>query len=223
MAILIWVTTKRSYHDPCGIARALDAVGERWALLVVRDLMLGPKRFTDLRGSLPGVSTDILAERLRELEQAGVVSRGTLPPPSGAKVYQLTARGQELRPVLLALGRWGSRQPFGEIRQELGTDAFALALPTVFDAAAARSLDATIALDIGDDRIVAGVGQGLLSLARSSASNAADATITADVATLREVLWRGRSMTEALADGDMRISGDRRIARKFLKLFPLPH
>lgn len=219
------MATKRSYFDPCGIARALDAVGERWALLVVRELMLGPKRFTDLRAGLPGISTDILAERLRELEEVGVLSRATLPAPAAAKVYQLTARGRELRPVLLALGRWGSRQPFGEIRQELGTDAFAMALPTVFDAAAAQTLDTTVALDIGDDVVMVGVRHGLLSMARTgpaAAAAAAAATITADVATLREVLWRGRSMTDAVADGDMRVSGDRRIARKFLKLFPLP-
>lgn len=219
------MATKRSYFDPCGIARALDAVGERWALLVVRELMLGPKRFTDLRAGLPGISTDILAERLRELEEVGVLSRATLPAPAAAKVYQLTARGRELRPVLLALGRWGSRQPFGEIRQELGTDAFAMALPTVFDAAAAQTLDTTVALDIGDDVVMVGVRHGLLSMARTgpaAAADAAAATITADVATLREVLWRGRSMTDAVADGDMRVSGDRRIARKFLKLFPLP-
>jgi DNA-binding HxlR family transcriptional regulator len=216
------VATKRSYQDPCGIARALDAVGERWALLVVRELMLGPKRFSDLNASLAGISTDILAERLRELEQVGVLTKATLPPPAAAKVYQLTARGHELRPVLLALGRWGSRQPFGQTRQELGTDAFALALPTVFDAGAARAIDATVALDIGDDHIVAGVRDGLLTMARDNTATTADATITADVATLREVLWRGRSMSDAVADGAMRISGNRRVARKFLKLFPLP-
>src|SRR5512132_494521 len=102
------MATKRTYGDRCGVARALDVVGERWALLVVRELMLGPKRFTDLRGGLPNLSSEVLAQRLRELEEAGVVRRTTLPPPNAARVYELTARGRELEPVLLALGRWGS-------------------------------------------------------------------------------------------------------------------
>src|ERR1700684_2381520 len=101
------MTVKRSYGDSCGIARGLDAVGERWALLVVRELVLGPKRFTDLRAGLPRVGPDMLAARLRELETAGVVRRRTLPAPAASKVYELTAWGAELAPALLALGRWG--------------------------------------------------------------------------------------------------------------------
>src|SRR5215208_936562 len=111
---------KRTYGDPCGIARALDVVGERWALLVVRELLLGPKRFTDLRAGLAHVGPDMLSQRLRELEQAGVVRRRTLAPPAGSRVYELTERGLELEPVVLALGRWGSRAPFpaGDARSE---------------------------------------------------------------------------------------------------------
>ena len=93
-------TTKRTYGDRCGVARALDIVGERWALLVVRELLLGPKRFTDLRAGLPHVGPDVLAQRLRELEQAGIVRRGTLPPPAGSRVYELTERGRELEQVV---------------------------------------------------------------------------------------------------------------------------
>src|SRR5947207_11167291 len=104
-------TTKRTYGDRCGVARALDVVGERWALLVVRDLLLGPKRFTDLRAGLPHVSPDVLSQRLRELERSGVISRRTLPPPAGSRIYELTAWGRELEPAVLALGRWGSRAP----------------------------------------------------------------------------------------------------------------
>ena len=105
---------KRSYGDSCGIARGLDLAGERWALLVVRELLLGPKRFTDLRDGLPNVSPDVLAQRLRELEQSGVVRRRKLPPPAGARVYELTERGAELEPVLhraRALGQSRRRCP----------------------------------------------------------------------------------------------------------------
>ena len=134
----------RSYRDPCGIARALDLVGERWALLVVRELMLGPKRFTDLRAGLPQLSPDVLAQRLRELEQAGVVSRRKLAPPAGARVYELTERGRELEAVVIQLGRWGSSAPFPAEHGELSADALMIALKTTFDPAAAAGLDARV-------------------------------------------------------------------------------
>src|SRR5581483_3949013 len=101
-------TERRSYADPCGIARALDVIGERWALLVVRELMLGPRRFGQLRDGLPDTSPNVLSQRLRELEDDGVVRRQLLPPPASVVVYELTERGQSLGPVLMELGRWGS-------------------------------------------------------------------------------------------------------------------
>src|SRR5918911_4085171 len=100
---------RRSYRQYCGIAPALDLVGERWALLVVRELVLGPKRFSDLREGLPGIATNVLSQRLRELERDGVVVRRRLPPPAASSVYELTDYGQDLVPILLALGRWGAR------------------------------------------------------------------------------------------------------------------
>ena len=120
----------RSYGDRCGIARALDAVGDRWALLVVRELLLGPKRFTDLRAGLPRVSPDVLAQRLRDLEDHGVLERDHLPPPAASRVYTLTDRGRELRTVVLELGRWGSREPAND--GPLGPDAAVIALLTMF-------------------------------------------------------------------------------------------
>src|SRR4051794_8066328 len=117
---------RRTYGDSCGIARALDLVGERWALLVVRELMLGPKRFTDLRAGLRNLSADVLAQRLRQLEAAGVVRRRTLPPPAGSRVYELTDWGRDLEPALLALGRWGSRAALPPGSGPLGADALML-------------------------------------------------------------------------------------------------
>lgn len=106
--------TTRTYADSCGIGRALDVVGERWALLVVRELLLGPQRFTDLRHALPGASSNLLADRLRELHDRGVIARRTLPPPAAARVYELTDWGRELEPIVLALGAWGLRVPAPE-------------------------------------------------------------------------------------------------------------
>lgn len=202
----------RSYGDPCGIARALDAVGDRWALLIIRELLLGPKRFTDLSKGLSGAATDVLTQRLRDLAGAGVVERATLPPPAAATVYRLTDRGRELEPVLLALGRWGSRQPFPPGDRELGTDAFAVAISTTFDPARAGDLDATVFLDLGDDRIRAHVHDGELDLTRGEAG--ADATISSGIPALREALWRGRT-------AGLRIDGDKQAARRFLRLFPV--
>src|SRR5688572_21078405 len=99
----------RSYEDGCAAAHALDIVGERWALLVVRELLLGPKRFTDLRTGLPGISPNVLASRLGELERTAVVRRRRLMPPAGSWVYELTPWGRELEPIILGLGHWGAR------------------------------------------------------------------------------------------------------------------
>src|ERR671915_410189 len=116
------MVTMRTYDDGCAAAHALDLIGERWALLVVRELLLGPKRFTDLRAGLPKVSPDVLAQRLRELEAAGVLLRRRLEPPAASQVYQLTEWGRGLEPVVLGLGRWGSRSPFPGAGAELGPD-----------------------------------------------------------------------------------------------------
>lgn len=130
---------RRSYRQFCGVARALDLVGERWALLVVRELALGPKRFTDLLGGLPGVSTNVLSTRMRELERAGVVQRRLLPPPAASTVYELTDYGRELEPALLALGRWGAKSlgQRGE-DQSLRSHWLALALKSFFHPEAAE-------------------------------------------------------------------------------------
>jgi DNA-binding HxlR family transcriptional regulator len=203
----------RTYGDRCGIARALDTVGERWALLVVRELLLGPKRFTDLRAGLPGVSTDILSQRLRELEAAGVVRRGKLPPPAAARIYELTERGQALEPVILELGRWGSVAP-GE--GDIGPDALAIALKTLFDPTAADGLSASYELRFGEQRFRVGVAGGRLDVARGAAESPV-ATFEAEPKALAGVLWHGRA-----PDGDVTITGDRAAAERFLRLFPLP-
>ena len=209
---------KRTYGDPCGIARALDVVGERWALLVVRELLLGPKRFTDLRSGLPHVGPDVLSQRLRELENAGVVRRGKLPPPAGSRVYELTDRGRELEPVILGLGRWGSRAPFPAEPGELGVDALMLALKTLFDPVRADPLmGTTFELQLGDQRFEVGPTDDGLAVERGDAPYAL-ATIATDSGTLQQVLWHDRR----LRDAPLTITGDRQAAERFLTLFPLP-
>ena len=120
--------TNRSYGDACGMAHAAELVGERWALLVIRELLLGPKRFTDLRAGIPRVSPNVLGQRLRELEAAGIVRRRTLPPPAASRVYELTEWGQDLEPVALRLGAWAARSPSFPHEAGIGPDSVVLAL-----------------------------------------------------------------------------------------------
>src|SRR3984957_20558756 len=152
------MSSKRSYGDSCGIARALDLVGERWALLVVRELVLGPKRFTGLRARLSGCSPDMLARGRRALDQAGLVRRRKRPPRVSARVYELTEWGRELEPVLLALGRWGSRSPLSSDPPALGVDALVVALKTMFGPARAGGAHSTFQLRLGDEEFVVRVG-----------------------------------------------------------------
>ena len=211
---------KRTYRDRCGVARALDLVGERWALLVVRELLLGPKRFTDLRAGLPHVAADVLSQRLRELERAGVVRRRKLDPPAGSRVYELTDWGYELEPVVLALGRWGSRAPFPPGDPQIGVDSTILALQTLFAPSAADGLSASYELRLGQHRFHARVAGGRLEVVRGEAPEP-DATIETDPATLSAVLWHGRRLAEALRSKDIKIEGSRPAVTRFLKLFPL--
>jgi DNA-binding HxlR family transcriptional regulator len=180
----------RTYGDACGIARALDVVGDRWALLVVRDLLLGPKRFTDLRAGLPRVSPDVLSQRLRELEDAGLVARRRLPPPAASQVYELTERGRALEPVLLELGRWGSGAPFPDGNITFGPDAVMLALKTMFDPSAAAGVSASYEFRFGEERFHARVRDGALAIERGP-DEEPDATIDTDPPTLAAVLWHG--------------------------------
>jgi DNA-binding HxlR family transcriptional regulator len=176
--------TSRSYDQFCGVARALDLVGERWALLVVRDLVLGPKRFTDLRRGLPGIGTNVLAARLKELERGGVVARRTLPPPAASTVYELTEYGRSLEGPLLALGRWGAlsmgpRQP----EQTLRSEWLGVALKAFFRPEAAADLRADIELRFDDGTLLARVDRGSLAVEHTS-PNGADLVLETDVETL---------------------------------------
>jgi DNA-binding HxlR family transcriptional regulator len=211
------VATKRTYGDGCGIAHGLDVVGERWALLVVRELLLGPKRFSALHRGLGAVSQNVLAQRLRELEAAGVVRRRRLGPPAGSWAYELTEQGAQLEPVLVALGHWGRNRPV-PAQAELSVDALVLALKTTFDPAAAGDLEASLDLHVDDDRLELAVAGGRLSVTRAGAKDP-DATVRTDVATLRELAFRKRGLDDAAAAGDVAIDGDRATVQRLLDAF----
>jgi len=212
---------KRRYDQGCAVAHGLDLVGERWALLVVRDLLLGPKRFTDLQAGLPGASPDVLTQRLRDLTEAGVVHRRRLSPPAASWVYELTPWGADLGPVVVSLARWASRSPGMPYDAPLGTDSVMLSLEALFDGAAAGALHAAIALHIGDERFGIRIADGQLEVNRGEIE-APDATLDTDQATLLRLLRTDVTLDDALADGNLRVTGDRDIVERFRRLFPLP-
>jgi DNA-binding HxlR family transcriptional regulator len=212
---------KRTYNDGCAAAHALDLVGERWALLVVRELLLGPKRFTDLRAGLPNASPNVLAERLRGLEEAGIVHRRRLPPPAASKIYELTDWGEELEPVIIRLGRWGARSPSKPDDAPMGVDSLILSFRTMFEPGASEDLEASYELRMGEDRFRAEVIRGDFEIERGSAERP-DATIEADSNTLAGLVYSGLPLSEAMSSGDVKIEGDEEAAERFLTLFPLP-
>lgn len=213
---------KRTYEDGCAAAHALDLVGERWALLVVRELVLGPKRFTDLRAGLPGISPNVLTQRLEELDRASVVRRRKLPPPAAAWVYELTEWGLELERVIMALGRWGARSPVLMQGHPLSVDAIILSFRTMFDSDAAGDFEASIELRIGEDRFHASIADGEMELTRGAAPEP-DAIIEApDGNVLVEAAYGGRKVADAIRSGDLKIAGDKAAAKRFFTLFPLP-
>lgn len=193
----------RTYGQYCGIARALDLVGERWALLVIRELVLGPKRFTDLRAGLPGVATNVLTDRLKQLERDGIVRRRTLPPPAASTVYELTDYGRELEPTLLAFGRWGAkslgpRDP--DRRVEPGW--FYVALKAFFQPEAAEAIRATIDLGLAAERYTFRIDHGSLEIS-PGAPDASDLRLTTDPHTLVRYLAGEAVSARALAaEGD---------------------
>ena len=210
----------RSYRQFCGVARALDLVGERWALLVVRELLLGPRRFTDLQGGLPGVSTNILATRLRRLERAGVLERRVLPPPAASSVYELTEYGRALEPIVLALGRWGARTmgPRGP-EQALSSRWLALALKAFFNPEAVGDAPRRYELRLAEGVFRLEVADGALDV-RHGVAGDADLVLAADDETLVGLLTGAVGADDALAGGGVEIvAGDRAELDSFVEVF----
>ena len=211
----------RTYADRCGAARALDVVGERWALLVTRELFLGPKRFTDLQAGLPRVSPDVLTQRLRELTEAGVIRRRKLPAPASSWVYELTEWGHELEPIVTSLGRWGSRAPMPQGQTTIGVDSLILGLRTCFSPQQADGLAATYALTLAGEPFRISIADGALSVSRGQVERP-DAAIDTDPATLEGLLWNGRRPETALRGRELTFDGKRALLERFLELFPNP-
>ncbi|MFD0973518.1 winged helix-turn-helix transcriptional regulator [Plantactinospora endophytica] len=203
------------------MARALDVIGERWAVLVVRDLLLGPKRFNDLLGGLPGMSPNVLSQRLRELTEHGVVRRRDLGPPTRVHLYELTEWGRALEPLLLQLGRWGSQaRPIPE--GALGADSLLLSIKAAVDPARAADLRGVYELHIDADTYLAEVVDDSVRIRRDTASGRPDATLTTDLDTLRAVCDRRITMASAVDSGTLRLNGEPSATRRLTDLLLAP-
>jgi DNA-binding HxlR family transcriptional regulator len=199
----------------------MELVGERWALLVVRDLVLGPKRFTDLRRGLPRIPTNILSARLKELEDAGVLRRRVLPRPAAGVVYELTRYGQELEDIVLRLGLWGARS-LREPRPDdiVTTDSLILALRATFLPEAAGELRAGYQLNLGDIVVHARIDQGSLEVGEGPLAGA-DLIIETGPA-IRALMAGELSPGEAVQSGSVRLTGDAYLLTRFVEAFHIP-
>lgn len=200
---------RRSYDQYCSAARALDVIGDRWTLLIVRELLAGPRRYTDLHADLPGVSTDVLASRLKDMERDGLTTRRRLPPPGAAYVYELTPRGRELLPVLQAVGAWGQAE-LGERRPTDAVRAHWFALPLL------RGLEGQgvveVRLDEGEFHLHVGAEDGPL-YGDGPAPGEPDARLVLDVGTCTAVARGEAALADAVRDGRVTVSGDGAIAK----------
>lgn len=196
--------TSRSYRDRCPIARALDVVGERWALLTVRELLFGPQRFSDLRRGLPGASTNVLTDRLRELEAHGVLCRRVLPPPAASSIYELTDRGHALQGVLDALGAWGASEP---APQHASLSAAAVLLFLRGSAHAHPNPPTGIwGVQLGGQPWTIIGRDGEFEI-RQGETLEAESQLETDPVTLNALLFDPASLDKALADGTVRVQG----------------
>jgi DNA-binding HxlR family transcriptional regulator len=206
--------TKR-YDDACGLAHALELIGERWALLVLRELMLGPRRFSELKADLPGISANVLTQRLGELERRGLVRKTKLPPPASVQVYEATDWGMEARPLMGQLGKWAARSPLHDPTLPISHVSAMLSLETMIDPERAKGMEATIGFRMGDVDYVGKLANGRLEIERGDMAGA-DVIFSAQPAALVGVVYGGAPMETIGVEGDVSL------ARRFVRLFPLP-
>lgn len=213
--------TWRHYEDACGAAHALDLVGERWALLVMRELMLGPRRFSDLRASLPGISANVLTQRLEGLEATGILVRRKLPPPASVQVYELTEWGYESEPIFQALGRWAARSPAHNPTLPFSTVSLMLSLRTMLDPGRAEDLDILIGFRLGEETLLGHLADGRIEIARGPI-DAADVVFAGTAPNIAAAIYGGMTLAALETKGALQIEGNRALAERFVTLFPLP-
>jgi DNA-binding HxlR family transcriptional regulator len=213
---------KRWYDDACGMAFALELIGERWAPLILRELMFGPRRFGEIRRGVPGISANVLTQRLAGLEGAGVLVRRKLPPPASVQVYELTPWGYEAEPAIAALGRWAVRSPLHDPRLPLSGASLMMSFRTMLDPARAAGIDARIGFAIGEDRFDTHLHEGRLDVSRAEPTKP-DLLFKAEEAkSIAAAVYAGQPLALLEQTGAIAVEGDRALAQRFVTQFPLP-
>jgi DNA-binding HxlR family transcriptional regulator len=203
------------YDDACGLAHALDLIGERWALLVLREMMFGPRRFSEMKSDLPGISANVLAQRLNELEQRGLVRRARLPPPASVQVYEATQWGLEAAPVIGQMGKWAARSPLHDPTLPISHVSVMMSLQTMLDPQLAQGINACLGFRFGEASYVARLRAGVLDVERREI-HGCDVEFASSPAELAAVVYGGAPL-ETIG-----IKGDMGLAKRFITLFPLP-
>lgn len=209
---------RRRYDDACGTALAREFVGERWALLIIREVMFGPRRFGQIRANLPGISANVLTQRLEGLEAAGIVIRRRLPPPADVHAYDLTDWGRDAETAIREMGRWAARSPRHDPFAFMSTASAMISLRTLIDPVAAAGERMTVAFRFPDDAFVARLADGTLTIVRGEAADA-DLTFTGDTMAMRRSIYGKEGLG---GDGRLALAGDPALAQRFIDLFALP-
>ena len=212
---------RRRYDDACAAAHALDLIGDRWMLLVIREMMFGPRRFVDIRKGLPGISANVLTQRLAQLAEMGIVRHRKLPPPAGVHVYELSDWGLRAEPIFLELGRWACGSPGHDPTRPFSAASMFLSFKTMIDRTAAVGMDARFAFVIDEERYVATVRNGTIDIVPDDAGEA-DVTFEASPETMAAIIYGGVAMETLEESGALKVDGDRLTAQRFVELFPLP-
>jgi len=212
---------KRRFYDACGMAHGLELIGERWALFIVRELMLGPRRFSDLRADLPGLSANVLTQRLTELEARGVLFKRKLPPPASVEVYELTEWGYEAEIIVQELGRWATRSPLHDPTLPISGVSILLSFRTMIDRPRIGDLDISLGFRFGEDQYRGHLNHSGFTVSQGDPEGA-DLIFEGNPEALGAYVYGGVPYEELNAQGTLSIVGDRKQAEHFRTLFPLP-
>ena len=212
---------RRRYDDACAAAHGMDLIGERWAMPVIRELLMGPRRFSDLKNSLNGISAKVLTERLEGLENAGILGRRKLAPPANVQVYELTPWGYESAPIFQALGRWATRSPRHDPSRPFSPVSLMLSLRTMFKPAAADGARGRLNLRLSDQPFFWALADGDVKIGRGELPDA-DATLAGAPTAVASIVYGGRPLEDALTSGDLTADGDLALIRRLPSFFPLP-
>lgn len=207
---------KRRYEDACGLAHAMELLGERWAMLVLRELAYGPRRFSELKADLPGISANVLTQRLTELETRRLVKKTKLPPPASIQVYEATDWGLEAVPLIASLGRWAARSPWHDPALQMSHVSVMMSMQTLFSPALAKGVGGRIGFRFGEVVYVATLRESRLDVERTNDLDGCEVVFMGQPSEIAAVIHGGAPLDF------IRVEGDLKLAKRFRTLFPLP-